>query len=199
MPKCETLSANASLLGPTTRTMGTTRSGRNLRQPSRIRKGGIWPPSSSRGPSPAPPAPGVIDADVGAPAVSPDYAIFEAETEAPTMSSITSQQSATEGNDELTTLRAALARTNRALERQKRTSQKAKEAAGEAHEQLEEAREEVEQLTERLEKAEQDVQQYRNWWLNEVQFTKLILNKVPNRNADWDLVRASQSHYLGRF
>lgn len=50
-----------------------------------------------------------------------------------------------------------------------------------------------------LAKAQQDLEQYRNWWLGEVQFTKLILNKVPKPNEDIELVRQSQSHYLGHY
>jgi peptidoglycan hydrolase CwlO-like protein len=44
-----------------------------------------------------------------------------------------------------------------------------------------------------------DVEQYRNWWLNEVQFMKLLLNKIPEPNRDVDLVRTSQAHYLGHY
>ncbi|KAH6919060.1 hypothetical protein BKA70DRAFT_1214808 [Coprinopsis sp. MPI-PUGE-AT-0042] len=44
-----------------------------------------------------------------------------------------------------------------------------------------------------------DVEQYRNWWLNEIQFMKLLLNKIPEPNRDVDLVRASQAHYLGHY
>jgi chromosome segregation ATPase len=105
----------------------------------------------------------------------------------------------TNNAEEPNVLEPLLVRANRAVERQRKATRKAKDAAAEAHQQLEEVREELEQLQARLEKAERDVQQYRNWWLNEVQFTKLILNKVPNANQDWDLVRTSQSHYLGRF
>jgi hypothetical protein len=68
-----------------------------------------------------------------------------------------------------------------------------------AKEECNERQSEVDELTELLRDANQSKEQYRNWWINEVQFTKLILSKVPNPNEDWDLLRASQSHYLGRF
>ncbi|KAH6912485.1 hypothetical protein BKA70DRAFT_1422055 [Coprinopsis sp. MPI-PUGE-AT-0042] len=101
--------------------------------------------------------------------------------------------------DEVDSLRSLLDRTQKALGRQKVSARRAREKLAEANQQLEESREEVEELTGRLAALEKDVQQYRNWWLNEIQFTKLILNKIPNANEDWDLVRTSQSHYLGRF
>ncbi|KAH6891836.1 hypothetical protein BKA70DRAFT_1426585 [Coprinopsis sp. MPI-PUGE-AT-0042] len=52
---------------------------------------------------------------------------------------------------------------------------------------------------EMLEVARKEVEQYRNWWLNEVQFMKLMLNKIPEPNRDMDLVRTSQAHYLGHY
>lgn len=100
---------------------------------------------------------------------------------------------------ELEVLSAALARANRNLETKKKTMSKIRAELTGKREQIEELNNEMEELKERLERAENQTTQYRNWWLNEVQFTKLILNKVPNANQDWDLVRTSQSHYLGRF
>ncbi|KAH6881004.1 hypothetical protein BKA70DRAFT_1446864 [Coprinopsis sp. MPI-PUGE-AT-0042] len=93
----------------------------------------------------------------------------------------------------------ALQRTQRALDLKKAALRNTREELGIAKEELKEVREEVADLTERLEAANASKEQYRNWWINEVQFTKLILNKVPHPNQDWDLVRTSQSHYLGRF
>ncbi|KAH6907339.1 hypothetical protein BKA70DRAFT_1428312 [Coprinopsis sp. MPI-PUGE-AT-0042] len=92
-----------------------------------------------------------------------------------------------------------LRRTRRALEGKKLLLRKTREDLRIAREELEESRGEVADLTERLEAAGVTKEQYRNWWINEVQFTKLILTKVPTPNQDWDLVRSSQSHYLGRF
>ena len=100
-------------------------------------------------------------------------------------------------SEEVTSLRDALLKANRSLEWLKKANRKAKEAGVDTKQQLQEAQEEIEQLTARAEKAERDRDQYRNWWFNEVQFTKLILNKVPNRHDDWELVRSSQRHYLG--
>jgi chromosome segregation ATPase len=50
-----------------------------------------------------------------------------------------------------------------------------------------------------LESARRETLQYRNWWLGEVQFMKLLLNKIPEPNKDVELVRASQAHYLGHY
>jgi flagellar motility protein MotE (MotC chaperone) len=93
----------------------------------------------------------------------------------------------------------ALRQTQRALEARKTSLRKAREQLKIATEESQEMKEEIADLTKRLENAEREKAQYRNWWINEVQFTKLILAKVPGPNQDWDLVRTSQSHYLGRF
>jgi hypothetical protein len=50
-----------------------------------------------------------------------------------------------------------------------------------------------------LDAARKEAEQYRTWWLNEIQFMKLMLNKVPEPNKDIDLVRMSQAHYLGHY
>ncbi|KAH6886606.1 hypothetical protein BKA70DRAFT_1444307 [Coprinopsis sp. MPI-PUGE-AT-0042] len=90
-------------------------------------------------------------------------------------------------------------RTQRMLDAKKAALRNTREELGIAKEELKEMREELADLTERLEVSNASKEQYRNWWINEVQFTKLILNKVPHPNQDWDLIRTSQSHYLGRF
>jgi predicted nucleic acid-binding Zn-ribbon protein len=100
---------------------------------------------------------------------------------------------------ELEALTVALGRANRCIESKKKALSKARGELADSKAQVEELNTEIDELKERLEGAENQMSQYRNWWLNEVQFTKLILNKVPNANQDWDLVRTSQSHYLGRF
>ncbi|KAH6885039.1 hypothetical protein BKA70DRAFT_1237479 [Coprinopsis sp. MPI-PUGE-AT-0042] len=92
-----------------------------------------------------------------------------------------------------------LVRVKRALENRKAKLRVAREDLVVAKQELEEAQGEIAELMERLEHANTTGEQYRNWWINEVQFTKIILSKVPNANQDWDLVRSSQSHYLGRF
>ncbi|KAH6883802.1 hypothetical protein BKA70DRAFT_1238228 [Coprinopsis sp. MPI-PUGE-AT-0042] len=92
-----------------------------------------------------------------------------------------------------------LRQTRRALEGRKSLLRKTREDLRIAKEELEEMRGEVADLTKSLEAETVTKEQYRNWWINEVQFTKLILTKVPTPNQDWDLVRSSQSHYLGRF
>jgi chromosome segregation ATPase len=101
--------------------------------------------------------------------------------------------------EEMKSLQIELTRTKRALDSRKTKLRVGKEDIAVAIRERDEAQEEIADLTDRLEKANTSVEQYRNWWVNEVQFTKLILNKVPNANQDWDLVRTSQAHYLGRF
>ncbi|KAH6895057.1 hypothetical protein BKA70DRAFT_1232162 [Coprinopsis sp. MPI-PUGE-AT-0042] len=39
-----------------------------------------------------------------------------------------------------------------------------------------------------LDATRKDAEQYRTWWLNEVQFMKLMLNKIPKPNRDIDFV-----------
>ncbi|KAH6885577.1 hypothetical protein BKA70DRAFT_1444966 [Coprinopsis sp. MPI-PUGE-AT-0042] len=102
-------------------------------------------------------------------------------------------------NNELRILAEELKRTKRALERKKALLQTAREELAVAKEEVGEKEEEVADLTAQLESANASKDQYRSWWINEVQFTKVILSKVPNANQDWDLVRTSQSHYLGRY
>jgi uncharacterized coiled-coil protein SlyX len=101
--------------------------------------------------------------------------------------------------NQLETLTVALVRANRSLDKKKTQLREMREKLADSKQQFEESCEESDELRERLDTMDVQMRQYRNWWLNEVQFTKVILNKVPNANQDWDLVRESQSHYLGRF
>jgi hypothetical protein len=66
-------------------------------------------------------------------------------------------------------------------------------------ERIAELGEEAEEKQSTLEYSQKNEVQYRNWWLNEIQFTKLLLNKIPDPNRDIDLVRASQAHYVGHY
>jgi predicted RNase H-like nuclease (RuvC/YqgF family) len=100
---------------------------------------------------------------------------------------------------EVSVLSQELKRTKRALESKKAQLRTAREELAVAKEEAGERQSEIEGLTAQLESANAAQEQYRNWWINEVQFTKLILSKVPNANQDWDLIRTSQSHYLGRY
>lgn len=67
-------------------------------------------------------------------------------------------------------------------------------------------KERIAEIEEELEDKEVNIQhlaksevQYCNWWLNEIQFTKLLLNKIPDPNCDIELVRTSQAHYVGHY
>jgi predicted RNase H-like nuclease (RuvC/YqgF family) len=66
-------------------------------------------------------------------------------------------------------------------------------------ERIAELSEELEDKQSTLEHSQKNEVQYRNWWLNEIQFTKLLVNKIPNPNRDIELVRSSQAHYLGHY
>ncbi|KAH6911950.1 hypothetical protein BKA70DRAFT_1219148 [Coprinopsis sp. MPI-PUGE-AT-0042] len=75
----------------------------------------------------------------------------------------------------------------------------AKQECAEYRKELEEKDEELEEKDEELTRVRKEEIQYRNWWLNEIQFMKLLLNKIPDPNRDIELVRASQAHYLGHY
>ncbi|KAH6909377.1 hypothetical protein BKA70DRAFT_1222227 [Coprinopsis sp. MPI-PUGE-AT-0042] len=92
------------------------------------------------------------------------------------------------------------------IDRQRRQLHLKKNAAGRMRDALKDLKEKMSEVEEELEEKELIIEalaknelQYRNWWLNEIQFTKLLLNKVPNPNRDIDLVRESQAHYLGHY
>ncbi|KAH6907819.1 hypothetical protein BKA70DRAFT_1427653 [Coprinopsis sp. MPI-PUGE-AT-0042] len=94
----------------------------------------------------------------------------------------------------------------RTIEQQKRQLQvkvkslgRARDEVGQLKQQLAELEKELEEKEEALNWSQKNEQQYRNWWLNEIQFTKLLLNKIPDPNRDIELVRSSQAHYLGHY
>ncbi|KAH6912316.1 hypothetical protein BKA70DRAFT_1219448 [Coprinopsis sp. MPI-PUGE-AT-0042] len=95
--------------------------------------------------------------------------------------------------NEIRVLADELKRTKRALESRKALLRTAREELAVAKEEVGEKQGEIEDLTARLECANVSKEQYRNWWINEVQFTKVILSKVPNANQDWDLGAAKTS------
>ncbi|KAH6906911.1 hypothetical protein BKA70DRAFT_1223777 [Coprinopsis sp. MPI-PUGE-AT-0042] len=64
---------------------------------------------------------------------------------------------------------------------------------------IETMEEESNRKDELLDAAKKDAEQYQTWWLNEIQFMKLMLNKVLEPNRDIDLVRTAQAHYLGHY
>ncbi|KAH6903656.1 hypothetical protein BKA70DRAFT_1433284 [Coprinopsis sp. MPI-PUGE-AT-0042] len=101
--------------------------------------------------------------------------------------------------DTLRSLRITIERQKRQLQVKVKALERAREELGGAKQQFSELEKELEEKEEELTTLRKNEQQYRNWWLNEIQFTKLLLNKVPNPNRDIELVRASQAHYLGHY
>ncbi|KAH6873862.1 hypothetical protein BKA70DRAFT_1240904 [Coprinopsis sp. MPI-PUGE-AT-0042] len=86
-------------------------------------------------------------------------------------------------------LRAKLgAKTEQVLELRSKLQQMRKD--------METMERESDKKDELLDAARKETEQYRTWWLNEIQFMKLMLNKVPEPNKDLDLVRTAQAHYL---
>ncbi|KAH6890745.1 hypothetical protein BKA70DRAFT_1441756 [Coprinopsis sp. MPI-PUGE-AT-0042] len=92
------------------------------------------------------------------------------------------------------------------IERQKRQLQLKTSALARSKKEVKALKERIVELDEELEvkqssldQSQKNEIQYRNWWLNEIQFTKLLLNKIPNPNRDIDLVRTSQAHYVGHY
>ncbi|KAH6908328.1 hypothetical protein BKA70DRAFT_1426900 [Coprinopsis sp. MPI-PUGE-AT-0042] len=96
-------------------------------------------------------------------------------------------------------LHATIERMKRQLVRKQATGQRARRELKEAKEHCSDLQEELDEKEGLLREAKKNELQYRNWWLNEIQFTKLLLNKVPDPNRDIELVRASQAHYLGHY
>jgi chromosome segregation ATPase len=77
---------------------------------------------------------------------------------------------------------------------------------GRIREELDNSKQHISEIEKDLEEKEEQLmllrkneQQYRQWWLNEIQFTKLLLNKIPDPKRDIELVRESQAHYLGHY
>lgn len=85
------------------------------------------------------------------------------------------------------------------IEKLRTDVEKVKQECAEYRKELEEKDLELEEKAKELERVQKDQRQYRNWWLNEIQFTKLLLSKIPDPNRDIELVRESQSHYLGHY
>ncbi|KAH6905467.1 hypothetical protein BKA70DRAFT_1225830 [Coprinopsis sp. MPI-PUGE-AT-0042] len=96
-------------------------------------------------------------------------------------------------------LLAMIEHLKRLLKAKKKSVDRAREERDQARQQCTELNEELAQKDDDLTAARKNELQYRNWWLNEIQFTKLLLNKVPEPNRDIELVRASQAHYLGHY
>ncbi|KAH6911253.1 hypothetical protein BKA70DRAFT_1220279 [Coprinopsis sp. MPI-PUGE-AT-0042] len=91
------------------------------------------------------------------------------------------------------------------IEQQKRQLRSKINALGRTRDELSQTKQQYTELEIELEQKEEDIatlrkneRQYRNWWLNEIQFTKFLLtvNKIPEANRELELARASQAHYL---
>ncbi|KAH6888781.1 hypothetical protein BKA70DRAFT_1235309 [Coprinopsis sp. MPI-PUGE-AT-0042] len=73
-----------------------------------------------------------------------------------------------------------------AMENLRRTVARQKQLDN-SKQQIAEMENELEEKAEELERLQKSEKQYRNWWLNEIQFTKLLLNKTPEPNRDIEL------------
>ncbi|KAH6867822.1 hypothetical protein BKA70DRAFT_1242913 [Coprinopsis sp. MPI-PUGE-AT-0042] len=99
----------------------------------------------------------------------------------------------------LIALQRTIERQSRQLRSKNKTLERIKEDLSRARQQYSEAEKDIDQRDEEIAALRKSERQYRNWWLNEIQFTKLLLNKFPEPNRDIELVRASQAHYLGHY
>jgi outer membrane protein TolC len=91
------------------------------------------------------------------------------------------------------------------IERQKRQLRLKINALERTRDELSQARQQYSELETEMEQKEEEMttlrkseRQYRGWWLNEIQFTKLLLSRFPEPDRDMELLRASQTHYLDR-
>ncbi|KAH6871003.1 hypothetical protein BKA70DRAFT_1242078 [Coprinopsis sp. MPI-PUGE-AT-0042] len=89
--------------------------------------------------------------------------------------------------DEVKALTRSLKRMRSRLEEKKESILDLKTEIQHLKTNIEEVEKESDNKDELLEAAEKDVKQYRNWWLNEIQFMKLLLNKIPEPNRDIEL------------
>ncbi|KAH6890909.1 hypothetical protein BKA70DRAFT_1234316 [Coprinopsis sp. MPI-PUGE-AT-0042] len=114
-------------------------------------------------------------------------------------SSIDYRQKAKTLEKQLGTLRSTLARAKAKVEAKTEQALDLRAELQQIKKDMEMVERESDHKDELLDAARKDTEQYRNWWLNEIQFMKLLLNKIPEPNKDIDLVRASQAHYLGHY
>ncbi|KAH6905187.1 hypothetical protein BKA70DRAFT_1225958 [Coprinopsis sp. MPI-PUGE-AT-0042] len=84
-------------------------------------------------------------------------------------------------------LRRTVARQKRQLQLKANSLERAREELDNSKQQIAEMENELEEKAEELERLRKSEKQYRNWWLNEIQFTKLLLNKTPEPNRDIEL------------
>ncbi|KAH6907244.1 hypothetical protein BKA70DRAFT_1428214 [Coprinopsis sp. MPI-PUGE-AT-0042] len=105
----------------------------------------------------------------------------------------------TGSSDSAPDLLAIIQRQKRQLQLKTSSLARSKREVKALKERIVELDEELELKQSMLDGSQKNEVQYRNWWLNEIQFTKLLLNKIPNPNRDIDLVRASQAHYVGHY
>jgi septation ring formation regulator EzrA len=99
----------------------------------------------------------------------------------------------------LKALKATVERQKHQLRTKSNALMRTREELEQSKQQYSEIEQELEERQEELLSLRKNEKQYRNWWLNEVQFTKLLLNQFPEPNRDIELVRRSQAHYLGHY
>jgi hypothetical protein len=109
------------------------------------------------------------------------------------------QPECTEHKATLKALRTTVERQKRQLRTKVNSLMRTREELEQSKQQYSEIERELEEMQEELISLCKNEKQYRNWWLNEVQFTKLLLNRFPEPNCNIELVRRSQAHYLGHY
>ncbi|KAH6899274.1 P-loop containing nucleoside triphosphate hydrolase protein [Coprinopsis sp. MPI-PUGE-AT-0042] len=92
-----------------------------------------------------------------------------------------------ESEDEGAELRCKVQRLDRQLKANKSSAKRMKDDIKSLKEKIVELEEELEDKELEIQRLNKSEVQYRNWWLNEIQFTKLLLNKIPDPNRDIDL------------
>ncbi|KAH6907120.1 hypothetical protein BKA70DRAFT_1428639 [Coprinopsis sp. MPI-PUGE-AT-0042] len=100
---------------------------------------------------------------------------------------------------QLRAMKSAVARLRTKVEAKTEQTLDLKTELQQMRKDMETVEQESDRKDELLDATRKDAEQYRTWWLNEIQFMKLMLNKIPEPNRDIDFVRASQAHYLGHF
>lgn len=94
-------------------------------------------------------------------------------------------------NEELT---EKLAKTTRTLKGKKTAIESYRDSLRRSQQETAETRQEFEIQGEKLLTAQMNANQYRKWWLNEIQFAKLLLS-IADPERDMEVARETQRHY----